>query len=131
MFTRALMILSALFMALLGLFTLFAPDKVLGLHGTPPDNATMLLIQMMGALYLGFASLNWAARGVLIGGIYSRPVAMGNFTHFTIVAAMLAKAAVKFGAVQLASSAAVFSVFAIWFGLVLLRPPLLKNADRT
>ena len=118
MYTRALMIFSALFMAALGLFTLFAPDKVLGMHGTPPDNATMLLIQMMGALYLGFASLNWAARGVLIGGIYARPVAIGNFTHFTIVAIMLAKAAIKFGVWQLATSAAVFSLFAIWFGFV-------------
>ncbi len=129
MYTRALMILSALFMAALGFFTLFAPDRVLGLHGTPPDSATMLLIQMMGALYLGFASLNWFARGVLIGGIYSRPVAVGNFVHFAVVASMLAKAAIKFGAVQLASSTAVFSVFAIWFGLVLFRPPVPKNED--
>ena len=123
------MVLSALFMAALGLFTLFAPDKVLGMHGTPPDNATMLLIQMMGALYLGFASLNWAARGVLIGGIYARPVAMGNFTHFLIVTSMLTKAAVKFGVAQLAFSAAVFGVFAIWFGLVLFRPPVPKAGD--
>jgi len=123
MHTRILMISSAAFMALLGAATSFAPQEVLSLHGTTPDNATLLLIQMMGALYLGFAMLNWAARGVLIGGIYSRPVALGNFLHFAMVGVMLTKAAIVHGVVQLATSALVFSAFAIWFGLVLFKHP--------
>lgn len=122
MYTRALMAISALFMGLLGLGTLFAPAEVLGVHGTAPDNATKLLIQMMGALYLGFAILNWTARGALIGGIYSRPVALGNFWHFLIVSLLLSKAAFVFAAWPLAISAAIFSIFAIWFGLVMFRP---------
>lgn len=117
------MSVSAAFLGVLGLLTLFAPDTVLGVHGTVPDNATLLLIQMMGALYLGFAALDWSARGVLIGGIYSRPVALGNFWHFTVVAILLVKAAVTFGARELAMSAAVFSAFAIAFGVVLFGPP--------
>jgi len=117
------MIASAAFLAMLGLATSFLPGKVLGLHGTVPDTPTVLLVQMTGALYLGFAILNWTARGVLIGGIYARPVALGNFLHFAMVAVMLIKAAIVHGVVQLAISATVFSVFAIWFGLVLFRPP--------
>lgn len=123
MHTRLLMMASAAFMALLGLATSFAPVKVLSLHGSTADNATLLLIQMMGALYLGFALLNWAARGVLIGGIYSRPVALGNFLHFAMVGVTLTKAAIVHGVVQLATSALVFSVFAIWFGIVLFTHP--------
>ena len=123
MHSRALMIVSAVFLAVLGLATSYMPDKVLGIHGTVPDMPTMLLIQMAGALYLGFAILNWTARGVLIGGIYARPVALGNFLHFAMVSVMLIKAAIVHGVVQLAISATVFSVFAIWFGLVLFRPP--------
>jgi len=117
------MIASAAFLAVLGFATSFLPEKVLGLHGTVPDTPTLLLIQMAGALYLGFAILNWTARGVLIGGIYARPVALGNFLHFAMVSVMLIKAAIVHGVVQLAISATVFSVFAIWFGLVLFRPP--------
>ena len=83
----------------------------------------MLFVQMAGALYLGFAILNWTARGILIGGIYARPVALGNFLHFAMVSVMLIKAAIVHGVMQLAISATVFSVFAIWFGLVLFRPP--------
>jgi len=114
---------SAVFLAMLGLLTSYMPDRVLGLHGTVPDTPTLLLVQMAGALYLGFAILNWTARGILIGGIYARPVALGNFLHFAMVSVMLIKAAIVHGVVQLAISATVFSLFAIWFGLVLFRPP--------
>ena len=124
--TRALMSISAVFLALLGLGTLFAPAEVLSVHGTAPDNATELLIQMMGARYLGFAILNWTARGNLIGGIYSRPVALGNLWHFLIVGILLTKAAIAFGVLPLAISAAVYSLFAIGFGLVIFRPPAAK-----
>ena len=127
MHTRYLMMSSAIFMALLGLLTSYLPDKVLTTHGTVPDNATLLLVQMMGALYLGFAILNWTARGVLIGGIYARPVALGNFLHFAMVGMMLSRAAFTHGVVQLATSALVFSVFAIWFGVVLFKPPVARS----
>lgn len=122
--TRILMMASAALLALLGLAMSFMPQEVLGLHGTIPDNATVLLVQMAGALYLGFAMLNWMARGVLIGGIYARPLAAGNFLHFIMVAITLVKAAIAFGAVPLMLSAAVFSAFAIGFGLVLFRSPV-------
>jgi hypothetical protein len=118
------MILSAALLAVIGLGMSFMPQEVLGMHGTVPDNATVLLVQMAGAVYLGFAMLNWMARGILIGGIYAKPVAAGNFLHFMMVAITLIKAAVAFAVVPLAISAAVFSVFAIWFGIVMFKPPL-------
>lgn len=124
MHTRILMIASAALMAIIGLAASFMPQELLGVHGTVPDNATVLFVQMAGAVYLGFAALNWMARGILMGGIYARPVAIGNFLHFVMVAITLSKAAVAFGALELAISAAVFSIFAIWFGLVLFKPPL-------
>jgi len=124
MHTRILMIASAALLAVMGLGMSFMPQEVLGMHGTAPDNATVLLLQMAGAVYLGFAMLNWMARGILIGGIYARPIALGNFLHFLMVAITLIKAAIVFAVVPLAVSAAVFSVFAIWFGVVLFKPPL-------
>ncbi len=124
MHTRILMIASAALMAIIGLAASFTPQEVLGLHGTVPDNATVLLVQMAGAVYLGFAMLNWAARGILIGGCHARPISLGNFLHFMMVAITLIKAAIEFAVVPLGVSAAVFSVFAIWFGLVVFRPPV-------
>ena len=124
MHTRILMMLSAALMAIIGTAFSFMPHEVLGLHGTTPDNATVMLIRMAGAAYLGFAILNWTARGILMGGIYARPVALGNALHFWMIAIMLVRAAFTFGAVPLIISAAVFSVFAAWFGYVLFRPPV-------
>ena len=127
--TRWLMMLSAAFLAALGFATFYMPERVLGVHGTVPDNATLLLVQMMGALYLGFAILNWTARGAIIGGIYARPLALGNFLHFVLVTTLLAKAAYTFGVLQLAVSALVFGAFAISFGLVLFKNPRQPVAD--
>lgn len=127
--TRALMMLSAVFMAIAGLVTSYFPDKVLETHGTVPDGPTLLLVQMMGALYLGFALLNWTARGVLMGGIYARPIALGNFLHFAMVAVMLTREAIDHGVIQLATSAAVYGAFAIGFGIVLFRPPVSRPPD--
>lgn len=127
--TKWLMMLSAIFMAIAGLITSYWPDKVLETHGTVPDGPTLLLIQMMGALYLGFAILNWTARGVIIGGIYARPLALGNFLHFAMVGVMLAREAIEHGVIQLATSATVFSAFAIGFGIVLFRPPVPRRPD--
>ncbi len=118
------MMLSAIFLAVLGLLTSYMPDRVLSQHGTIPDNATLLLVQMMGALYLGFAILNWMARGVLIGGIYARPLALGNFLHFGMVGVMLTREAIEHRVVPLSISALVFSIFAIWFGIVAFTHPL-------
>jgi len=127
--TRWLMMLSAIFLAIAGLITSYFPDKVLETHNIVPNNTMLLLIQMMGALYLGFAILNWTARGVIMGGIYARPLALGNFLHFAMVAVMLTREAIDHGVIQLATSAAVFGAFAIGFGVVLFRPPVPRRPD--
>lgn len=36
--------------------------------------------------------LNWMAKGSLIGGIYNRPIAVANFTHFIIAGLAVIKA---------------------------------------
>lgn len=125
------MALSAIFLAIAGLITSYFPENVLETHGVVPNNTMLLLIQMMGALYLGFAVLNWTARGVLIGGIYARPIALGNLLHFAMVGVMLAKAAITHEVTQLATSAVVFSAFAIWFGVVLFRPPVPRRPENS
>jgi hypothetical protein len=69
--------------------------------------------------------LNWMARANLIGGIYSRPVAMGNFLHFAMVAIALLKALLGGLRAQpiLIGAVVVYSVFAVWFGLAVFTHP--------
>ena len=89
--TRLLMAASALFLFCLGAVLTFAPSETVAKAGGPHVPLLVALAQACGALYLGFAILNWMAKENLIGGIYSRPVAMGNFLHFFAVAMALLK----------------------------------------
>ncbi len=121
--TQALMSLSALFLAILGAAGLFLPQELLARFGVP-EASLVILVQAAGAAYLGFAILNWMARSVLIGGIYARPVALGNFAHFAIVAITLAKAMIRGPrGIEPGAALAVYAVFAAWFGLVLFTSP--------
>lgn len=65
-----------------GAALLFAPEWVV------PDGDAVPLVQTVGAALLGFAAANWAARGMHLGGIYGRPVVVGNQT-FAFVAALV------------------------------------------
>jgi hypothetical protein len=80
-------------------------------------------VQTCGALYLGFAVLNWMARGVLIGGIYSRPLALGNFLHFVVVTVTLVKVLFELRLPLIIGLTVAYAVFAAWFGLVLFMHP--------
>jgi hypothetical protein len=114
---------SALFMAVLGAAASFLPEEILRYTGTVPAALINSVVQACGALYLGFAILNWMARGVLIGGIYSRPLALGNFLHFFVVAVTLIKVVFELRLPLIVGLTIAYTVFAVWFGLVLfLRP---------
>ena len=46
---------------------------------------------MIGALYLGFALMNWMTRDTRTGGIFNKPIVIGNFMHFFVGAITLIK----------------------------------------
>ena len=52
--------------------------------GIASNPISTLSFQLLGALYLGFAMLNWMVKGSLIGGIYNTPIAVGNCMHFAV-----------------------------------------------
>jgi hypothetical protein len=80
--TKILMVSTSLILATAGIFALFAPDKLLAMLQIPLAEPLLVLVQLMGALYFSFALLNWTAKDSTIGGIYARPVSVGNFSHF-------------------------------------------------
>jgi hypothetical protein len=126
--TKLLMMFSALLMASVGVLLQFAPHEILNYFGVAADGVTALSAQLTGALYLGFAMMNWMAKTVLIGGIYARPLAVGNFTHFLVGALALLKYA--FSAPHLWSIwivAIIYALLAILFGIVFFTHPLKSN----
>ncbi len=123
--TKLVMSSSALFMALLGAAATFAPQEILRHYGLIDAPAAVLLMQIAGSLYLAFAMLNWMARSNLIGGIYSRPVALGNFVHFGLIAITLLKIMLR-GPLRnsdITVAAIVYSLFAASFGWIVFTHP--------
>lgn len=124
MSTRLLMTGSAALLVLLGVVASFLPQELLGYVGAQATPAAVLVIQMTGALYLGFAALNWMSRGSITGGIYGRPLTMANVIHFMVGAIALLKAAFTGPfAADIVVMAVLYSVLAAWFALVLFRHP--------
>ncbi len=61
---------TAMLFALFGLVLLFAAEDVSRLLGPEPTHPP--LPQLRGVALLGFAAMNWMARGAALGGIYGR-----------------------------------------------------------
>jgi hypothetical protein len=114
--TKLLMTASALVLGLAGLAASFAPAELLTAWGAPATEQTALLVQLLGALYFSFALLNWTARGAIIGGIYARPVSIGNFLHFTMGALAIAKHDLSQHGLPAVMALVVYATFAVLFG---------------
>ena len=117
--TRLLMRASAVFLGALGAAATFLPQEILVRAGSPPAGLSVIIVQIAGALYLGFAMLNWMAQGNVIGGIYSRPVAIGNLAHFTIGGLALLKSILAGQhAMEMLVGAAGYLAFAVSFAFI-------------
>ena len=127
--TRGLMRASAIYLGLIGIAATFAPQEILALAGVPAAPMLTLGLQVAAAAQVGLAIMNWTAQGVLIGGIYARPLALGNFAHFLISALALIKAATSgLQVTPVLVGAAIHAVFAGLFGFVAFGNPLLPKA---
>jgi hypothetical protein len=115
--TRILMTVSSFILWLAGALALFAPPEFLTALNLQVTNPLLVVKQILGALYLSFALTNWIAKDSAIGGIYARPISMGNFAHFTIGTLALAKFLFTDGVnIPLLIALIVYAIFAIIFG---------------
>ena len=123
--TRILMAASAIVMGVAGAAGLFLPHELLAALGAPATGLLPLLVQLHAGVLLGFAMINWMAKDSLIGGIYNRPVLVGNTAHFTIGAITLVKiviGGIREPAVVVAT--VIYVVFAIGFGMLMFGSPV-------
>ena len=126
--TKLVMTLSAIIMAIIGISASFIPHEILTFIGLPTNQPLPLLIQVMGAMYFAFAMLNWFAKDNLIGGIYGKPIAIGNFSHFIIASLALVKGLNNnsISSVILAITV-IYLIFAIWFGYIAFGNPVKRD----
>ena len=118
---------SALLMGIAGIALTFLPVEIANYASLTPTDLSSLLFQILGALYFAFAILNWMAKANLIGGIYSKPVAMGNFAHFFIAGIAIIKSAfANQDVILLWIGGIIYALFAIMFAIAAFGNPL-KN----
>ena len=117
---------SALFLAIIGILFSFLPNEIMDYLSIESNTITILFLNIMSALYLGFGILNWMAKGTLIGGIYNRPIAIGNFMHFGVGAIALVKVVSKIETYSeiIISLTAVYVVFAMLFAYIFRTNPI-------
>lgn len=82
---------SAVFLGLIGISLTFLPGEVAGYFSSDINLTSVLILQILGAAYLGLAMLNWMTRNNPIGGIYGKPLMIGNLVHFLVSALALIK----------------------------------------
>ena len=125
--TKALMIISAIFLAINGFGFTFFPNEIASLLINTDNYILILILQILGALYLGFSILNWTAKASLIGGIYNKPILIGNLLHFFTASMTLIKLNQGFQDNQLIFSyTIIYSLFTLSFGYVFFTNPSLK-----
>lgn len=116
-----------------GIAASFAPAEIAEILALGSAVESALVLQIVGALLFAFAMVNWMARGSLLGGIYNRPIAVGNLAHFVIGALLLAKSvAAGERRIPFVVAAVIYTVFALGFGVALLRSPVqprIESAD--
>ena len=120
---------SAVVLGTTGILLTFIPDVVLSHLSIEANKISMFLLQIIGALYFAFSMLNWMTKNSLIGGIYNRPVAIANFTHFLIAGLALIKGIISNPSISYTIwvTGIFYCVFAISFSAILLRNPINKT----
>lgn len=123
--TKILMTASATVMGVAGIVLSFLPEEILAFLDPRPSLMFEIILQLLGGLYFGFAMVNWMSKGIRMGGIYNRPLAMGNLAHFSIGALSLVKVAVTIDNVApLWAAATIYAFFGISFGYIVFSDPL-------
>ena len=127
--TKSLMTLSAIILALIGISLIFLPKEILEYLELSVSETLQLLMQIIGSFYFAFAILNWMSKGSIIGGIYNRPIAMANLTHFVIAGLALIKGILANPSFSYVIwlIAIIYSIFAILFGIVAFKLPVSEN----
>lgn len=123
--TKIIMTASAVIFGLISVVFTFIPAEFLAYMNFETSKSTELFLQVFGALYFAFALLNWMTRYSMIGGIYNRPIALANFSHFVIAGLALIKGINSISGLHhvIWLAAFVYSIFAVLFGFIAFKNP--------
>ena len=114
----------AILMAIAGIGVLFLGDEVtalLNIQSSPLINA------LLAALFFGFATTNWHSKNLTIGGVYGRPLVLGNLSHTLIGSISLIKIANDTSTLTTIILTIIYSIFALAFTWLMYTHPKTNN----
>ena len=114
----------AILMAIAGIAMLFLGDEVMALLNVP---SSQLVNALIAALYFGFATTNWHSKNLTIGGVYGRPLVLGNLSHTLIGSISLIKIANDHSTSTTIILAIIYSIFALTFTWLMYTHPKTNN----
>lgn len=126
--TRLLLGASGFAMLGAGLAGTFLPHEIVLYAGLESAGILPLVVQLHAAMLLAFGALNWMSKDSLIGGIYARPLVIGNLLHFLVGALALMKRLPDGMPPGLLALTTVYAVFAAGFGATLFTSPVKAQA---
>jgi hypothetical protein len=123
--TKIVMSLCAVVLGVMGILFSFLPQEMSSYLGWVDTNP--ILLQLLGAVYFSFAMINWTGKANVLGGIYGKPITLGNFTHFAIGTLALLKWVTQgTPTIIWIATTLLYSMFAIVFGYILFTHPKMK-----
>jgi hypothetical protein len=122
--TKLILTASAISLGIIGVLLTFMPAEIASTLGW---QSNAIIFQIIGALYFSYAMINWMSKANLIGGIYNRPLAVANLTHFCVGALALLKMPDKVMVHYLIT--VIYAVFAVAFGLILFTHPIKEKTE--
>lgn len=127
--TKIVMTLSAATLGAAGILLTFIPDTILSFLNIATNDTALFLMQILGALYFAFGMLNWMTKNSLIGGIYNRPIAVANFSHFLIAGLALTKGIISNPGLSyiIWIVGIIYFVFGLSYGVILFRHPVTEK----
>ncbi len=87
-----IMTLAALFLIALGAVLNFAPTEIAGMLGFTGMPVAGVALQVLAGALLALGVIHWMARGA-VGGVFGRPIGMGNMLFYGVSAFGLLRAA--------------------------------------
>jgi len=126
------MTVSSIILGAAGIILTFAPDIVMNSLNIEANPTSLLLAQVIGGLYFGYSMLNWMTKESLIGGIYNRPIAIANFTHFLIAGLAICKRLISDPGLPktLWAAGVVYAVLGLLFIIILFRHPISSSEQK-
>ena len=126
------MILSGLINGLAGVLLIFIPEELLLWADGEIGKTAVLALSLLGAAMLGFGMMNYMGRNAVYGGIYGKPIILGNLLFHTVAAVHLIKFSMNIHdtlMIYAAVAGALYFIFATGFIRLNFFPPDLKSSS--